>query len=221
VLSAVLMSMNCGTCTCNKHKMPGFLSACQFNSPLASIYIWCLANYGRQQTLPCIIKKRIAHDIYIYSITFYFKWNNACISPQSCQQKTGNIFGHIKWLYARNLQHSVSRNEKYSLVSAMCWLSNYYIHMSTNDFVVGYTPIWNISSYTVNTFIYLLKSIKKWIQETEKAPWNWLYMKQSLWNILIYRNWPYLTIQSVLWVVVTEWSWADVHNTQEKLDEFA
>lgn len=66
------MSMNCGTCTCNKHKMPGFLSACQFNSPWASTYIWCLANYGRQQTLPSIIKKKGLHRTFIFIPLLFF-----------------------------------------------------------------------------------------------------------------------------------------------------
>lgn len=153
------MSMNCGTCTCNQHKMPGFLSACQFNSPWASTYIWCLANYGHQQTLPSIIKKkkkRFAQDIYIYSIIYLFNLHgggkkNTC--THSLVHKNQEIFldslNDFREVFTGNLQHSVSWNMKYSLLASTCWLSN-YIHMSSNDSEpndhgMGYTPIWNIA----------------------------------------------------------------------------
>lgn len=134
-------------------KCLGVFSACQFNTPWASTYIWCFANYGRQQTLPCIIKKRFAQDIYIYSITFYFKWKKY-MYPQSRQQKPGNIFGHTKWLCGSLHQKLAAQCfTKYEIFTSFSnVLTEQLLHTHVHQWLkyVGYTTIWSISLYSVN-----------------------------------------------------------------------
>lgn len=154
--------MNCGTCTCNKHKMSVFFLPANLILPEPAHTSDASPTMAVNKLFPASLKKGLHRTFIFIPLPFILSEKNTCIHShvnknQEIFLDTLNDFGEV---YTRNLQHSVSRNMKYSLVSAMCWLSNYYIHMSTNDL-----SAWEIYHYIQSItfiFIYLLKSIKKW-----------------------------------------------------------